>query len=92
MPKYYIEIPHEENKIACLRAIKILKETGSHFLTNASFGCMDGDHSARLIIDLDDKNQAMNVVPRAYRTSTKVIEMSSFSLEEIEKMLEQHSD
>ena len=91
MPKFYIEIPHEEEKVACLRAIKVLQETGSHFITNAAYGCTDGDHTARLIIELDSKKDALMVVPRAYRDQARVIELNSFSVEEIKRLLEHHS-
>jgi hypothetical protein len=91
MPKYYIEIPHEADKVACLKAIKVLKETGSHFLTNACYGCKDGDHTARIIIDLDSKEQAMMVIPRAYRSKAFIVQLSSFSLEEVDNMLKYHA-
>jgi hypothetical protein len=44
MAKFLIEVPHEAEKRACLRAIQILLQTGSHYLTNAEFGCLDGVH------------------------------------------------
>ena len=92
MPKFYIEIPHEEEKVACLRAVKVLQETGSHFLIRAEYGCMDGDHTARMIIELDDKNEALMVIPRAYRDQAKIVELNSFSVEEIDRLLEHHAD
>jgi hypothetical protein len=91
MPRFYIEIPHESDKISCLKAIKVLKETGSHFLTNAEYGCLDGDHSARLIIELENKEEALMVVPRAYRENARVITLSSFDLEKVDRALELHS-
>jgi hypothetical protein len=90
MPRFYIEIPHEEEKIACLKAIKILQETGSHFLTNAEYGCLDGDHTARIVVEVDNKEDAMMIVPRAYRPNAKVIRLSRFSAEEVDKMLKHH--
>jgi len=91
MPKFYIEIPHEAEEIACLRAIKVLQETGSHFLTHASYGCLDGDHTARLFIDVDNKHDAQMVVPRAYREKARVLEMTSFSPEEVDRLLTFHT-
>ncbi len=91
MPSFYVEVPHEEGKIACLRAIKVLQETGSHFVTHACYGCKDGDHTARLVIELDNKNQALMIVPPAYRQKAKVVQLCSFSREEIEELLNFHS-
>ena len=58
MSRFLIEIPHEAEKTACLRAVKVLQETGSHFLTHADYGCLDGEHKAWIIVDVDSKNEA----------------------------------
>lgn len=91
MPRFYIEIPHEADKMACLKAVKVLQETGSHFLTKADYGCLDGDHTARIIVEVDSKEEAMMVIPRAYRETTKIIKLTCFSPEEIDRMLASHS-
>lgn len=91
MPRFYIEIPHEADKVSCLKAIKVLMETGSHFLTNAEYGCLDGDHTARLIVELDRKEEALMVVPPAYRENAKVIKLSTFDLEKVDRALELHT-
>lgn len=91
MPKFYIEIPHEGEPVACLKAIQILQQTGSHFLTHAEYGCMDGDHTARIIVEMDNKRDALMIVPNAYRPSAKVIQLSRFSAEEVDKMLKHHN-
>jgi len=46
MPRFLIEVPHEEETVACARAVKIFLESGSHFLTQADWGCKDGEHEA----------------------------------------------
>jgi len=56
MEKFLIEVPHEAEALACARAVRILLTTGSHFLTNADFGCSDGVHikgSSRSLSILD---------------------------------------
>ena len=90
MPRFYIEIPHEAEKVACLRAVKVLQETGSHFLTNADYGCKDGDHAARIVVEVDSKNEALMIVPSAYRPKAKVVQLNSFSVEEIDELLRHH--
>ncbi len=91
MPRFYIEIPHEAEKVACLRAVKVLQETGSHFLTNADYGCKDGDHAARIVVEVDSKNEALMIVPSAYRPKAKVVQLNSFSVEEIDELLRHHT-
>lgn len=91
MPRYYIEVPHEPDKVSCLRAIKALLESGSHFLTKAEYGCQDGDHTARIIIELDNKEDALNVIPHIYREKSKIVKLSIFEKEKVDRMLEIHS-
>jgi hypothetical protein len=90
MPRFYIEIPHEEEKLSCLRAIKVLQETGSHFLTNAEYGCLDGDHTARIFVEVDNKQDALTIVPRAYRRKARVVKINRFSEQQIDELLKHH--
>jgi hypothetical protein len=90
MAKYFIEVPHEANKTACFRAAQTLLNTGSHFLTNADFGCIDGEHKAWIIVDVPDKQTAKNILPSEYRSSAKIVELKKFTLEEINDYLDHH--
>jgi hypothetical protein len=90
MAKFLIEVPHEAEKRACLRAIQILLQTGSHYLTNAEFGCYDGDHKAWVIIEVDSKEEARGILPPVYRSQAKIVNLSKFKLEEIDEMLRHH--
>ena len=56
MQKFLIEVPHEAETRACALAVKILLESGSHFITHADFGCHDGDHRAWMIMEFEDKD------------------------------------
>ena len=91
MPKFLIEVAHEEEVVACIKAVKVLLETGSHFLTNAEFGCHDGVHKGWIIVEVDSKHEAKMIVPRAYRESSLVVELTRFSIEELDEMLKKHS-
>jgi hypothetical protein len=90
MPKFLIEIPHGSDKIECLRSVSILLSTGSHFLTNADWGCMDGEHKAWFFMDTDSKEEALMVVPPAYRKDTKITQTSKFILKDVNDMLKHH--
>jgi hypothetical protein len=67
MARFLIEVPHEAELVACVRAIEVFHETGSHFLTNADWGCLDDVHKAWFILEAEDKEEARYVVPPAYR-------------------------
>jgi hypothetical protein len=90
MAKFLIEVPHEAEKVACLHAIQILLQTGSHYLTNAEFGCYDGVHKAWVIVDVDSKEEARGILPPIYRSRADIVSLSRFKLEEVEGMLRHH--
>ena len=84
MTKYLIEVPHEAKKEACEQAIRIFLNTGSHFLTNADWGCKDGVHKAWMILNIDGKEQARNILPPAFRRQAKIIKLIKFSTDNLE--------
>ncbi len=90
MPRFLIEVPHESETIACARAIKVLLQTGSHYLTHADFGCRDGDHRAWIIVECDTKEEARGTVPPLYRDGARVVGLNKFSIEEIDDLLKHH--
>ena len=45
MSRFLIELPHEADGQACARFVKLILTSGSHFLTHADWGCMEGEHS-----------------------------------------------
>ena len=87
MPRYLIEVPHQNTKAACDLAVKVFKSTGSHFLTNADFGCPDGIHKAWINISVSNKREALFIVPPPFRDKAKVIRVKKFALEKIDKTL-----
>jgi hypothetical protein len=92
MSKYLIEIPHEPGKVECLRSVSILLSTGSHFLTNADWGCLDGDHKAWFFMDADSKEEALRIVPPAYRSQTKISQLNKFNLNSVNELLKHHDE
>ena len=91
MTRFLIGVPHEADTAACVRAVRIFLETGSHFLTHADWGCMDGVHKAWIIVDVEDKEQARNIVPAAYRSQAQIITLSEFTMEQVDEMMSHHS-
>jgi hypothetical protein len=92
MPKYLIEIPHGSDKIECLRSAEILLSSGSHFLTNADWGCLDGVHKAWFFMEANSKDEAIMVVPPAYRKDTKISQLNKFKLDDVKELLKHHDD
>ena len=90
MSKFLIEVPHGSEKFECLRSVSILLSSGSHFLTNADWGCMDGVHKAWFIMDAGNKDEALMVVPPAFRKDTKISQLNKFKLQDVEELLKHH--
>jgi len=90
MAKFLIEVPHEEERVACAHAAHILLSTGSHYLTNADFGCLDGVHKAWITVDVESKEAARSILPPAYRSQAIIVKLNKFSMEEIEKIIQHH--
>ena len=92
MTRYLIEVPHENRKDACDQAVKAFMETGSHFMTNADWGCGDGEHKAWFVVDLDSKEQARTILPPLFRENAKIIELRQFSAATSEERIQEHGD
>jgi hypothetical protein len=90
MSRFLIEVPHEEEVLACARAVEIFLRTGSHFLSHADWGCMDGDHRAVIIVEANDRDEARNVIPPEFRPGAKIVQLNSFTLETIEEIRRRH--
>jgi hypothetical protein len=90
MAKYLIEVPHEAEQMACAKAVKVLMTTGSHFLTNADWGCSDGVHKGWITLDLGSKEEALSILPVAYRSQARIVKLNKFSMKEIDDILGHH--
>lgn len=90
MARFLIEVPHEAEPMACARAVQVFLQTGSHFLTNAEWGCHDGEHKAWIILEAEDKNEARLVLPPAFRPEARIVGLNRWSMEEIDEWLRHH--
>ncbi|MFP3855339.1 MAG: hypothetical protein ACLFWD_13710 [Anaerolineales bacterium] len=91
MPRFLIEVPHDNTKNACMQAVKIFHQTGSHFMTNADWGCADNEHKAWFVVELDSKEQALSILPSNFRPKAKVIELRKLSPEVFDEAVDLHS-
>ena len=88
--RFLIEVPHEATVAACVRAVEVFLQAGSHFLTHADCGCKDGEHKAWIVVEVDSKDEARCIVPPAFRSAAKVVQLNAFSVKDIEDTLRQH--
>ena len=85
-----MEVPDEAKKSACDIAVRLFLETGSHFLRQADWGCQDGEHKAWLIVEVENKDQALQIVPPLFRSVAKIIKLHTYTLEEMKNIEEFH--
>ena len=90
MTRFLLEVPHEAEKVACLRAIQTFLQTGSHFLANAEWGCADGEHKAWLILEGESREDMLFALPPSIRPKAKIVQLGKYSLREVEEALRYH--
>jgi hypothetical protein len=92
MARFLIEVAHEEEVIACAKVVQVFLNTGSHFLSHADWGCMDGEHKAWIIVEVGSREEARSVLPPAFRAQAKIIQLNYFTMAEIDDILRHHRD
>ena len=92
MKRYLIELSHEDEHYACVRALRAIERHGSHFITRAEWGCRSGVHSGWLLIDVSSRDEALQLVPPELRADARVVEVGRFSGEEIAAILAEDPD
>lgn len=90
MAKFLIEVPHDGELLACARVVEIFLKTGSHFLTHADWGCMDGEHKAWIIADVENKDEARCILPPAFRAQAKIVKLNDFTMGQVGEILRHH--
>lgn len=83
MKRFLIEVPHGADKESCDEAILVFLQTGSHFLTHAEWGCQDGEHKAWIIVEVENKEEARLIIPPLYRSTAKIIQLTTYTAKDI---------
>jgi len=92
MPRFLLEVPHDAEPQACTLAVKVLISTGSHYLTNADFGCYDGEHKGWITVEAANKEEARGILPPIYRAGAKIVQLNKFTLEDVDALIRHHKE
>jgi len=84
MPRYLIELPHEDDHTACVKALRTIEKYGAHLLTQ---GCKAGTHCCWLIAEVSSRDEAMQLVPPGFRQEARIVELNKFTREEIASLV-----
>ena len=90
--RFLIEVPHDASTVGCARVVDIFLKSGSHYLTRADWGCRGGEHKSWMIVDVATKEEALRILPPAFREHAHVVQLNKFSVEEIEQILKEHGE
>jgi len=52
---------------------------------------MDGEHKAWIIVDVETKEDARAIVPPAYRSQARIVQLTTFNLAQVAELRRQHS-
>lgn len=83
MARYMIQTSHDETHADCERFKQSLLQAGAHFLANAEWGCRNGNHTAWLIIEANNDNDARLIVPPIMRKSAVITRLSRLGFDEL---------
>jgi len=79
MNKYLIEVSQSSYELSNMRASYIFKRSGSHFVTHADWGFIDGEYKAWFVAEIENEKEALQILPSAYRHRAKVVLIKKFS-------------
>lgn len=79
MSKYIIEVTHGGDKTSCIRSIQVFLSSRNHYVSSAEWGCNNEENKAWLIIESENKEAALRILPAAYQHSAKITKLHRFS-------------
>jgi len=82
MDRFLVVSPHTAGD--CAKALKEIHSVG--YITHFDWGCTDGDHTGWLVLEAENANQALMVVPAVQRHTAKAIKLVKFSPQDVEAM------
>jgi len=83
VPRYIIHLPHGNEHDMCIRALQVIERYGGHLFTHAEWGCNDGVHCGWLIVELDNREAVMQMIPPEFRQDAQIVELNRFSKDEV---------
>lgn len=87
MEKFLVEIYHDKHEIDCANAAKVFLASGSHFLVNADWGCNDDVHKAWMIVEAEDKDEVLRIIPPIFKSKSTIVGLSKFTWDKVNEIL-----
>lgn len=90
MSRFLIEVHHDSEQLTCARVVQTFLSTGSHYITNADWGCNDGAHTAWIVVEVDSKEEARSILPPAFRAHARIVALNKFTMEQVNGVINQN--
>jgi len=83
MATFHLESPHTDAE--CLRALDEISAgaRGPDLLKKMYFGCMSGVHTGWAVVDADNEDAALALLPAFLRSRAKAVKVGLFTPEQI---------
>ena len=78
----------EHTPETCLAALDAMSAAGKESLAKCDWGCMDGDHTAYMMVKASSKDDALAKLPEDAREGAKATKLVKFTQEDIQKFHE----
>ena len=82
MDRYLVSVTHTMGD--CIRSLQAIEAFG--MITHFEWACQDGEHTGWVIIEAENKPQALMVVPPSLRDKAHAVKLVRFSPEDIRTM------
>ena len=89
MPRYMIQASHEPRPAACAQICAAFLQAGAHYLTKAEWGCLADVHTAWIIVEAQNDDDARLMVPPIIRNSALLVKLNKFTPGQIRELHEQ---
>lgn len=73
MPQYMIELEHNPNE--CIQSLESFDEDASDLLEDTYWGCMSGRHAGWVVVNADNLEDALGMVPETLRERAMVTQV-----------------
>jgi hypothetical protein len=90
MSQYIIQSSHDPSPKECFRILDAFVSAGAHYLTNAHWGCLAGEHTAWIMVEADNEHQARLMAPPVIRRTAQVVPVNKFTPAQIRELHQAH--
>ena len=73
MPQFMIELAHDPNE--CVEALKTFDSRAPDLLDDTFWGCMSARHAGWVVVNAEDLEEALDMVPEELRAKALVTEV-----------------